>query len=159
MIEWIRFIPIINYSLSIIHSSMRPHILFPILIVVLVALVVISDVQRRQAQVQVRDLTQLMQQGGEESREQARTIVEKVRTHMVIDDGSEPTVAAIVDVAVLREKNAFYNKAENGDFLVVTPTRAILYRASEDRILDVVPVELNDAPAPADTGLSTATGS
>ncbi len=139
---------------------MRPQILFPVLFIILVGLVLFSDMQRRQAQVQLRELSlQLDQQGDEAHREQAAEIVRKVRVHMDIGNEEDPTVATIVDVAKLREQNAFYNKAENGDFLVVTSTRAILYRASEDRILDVVPVEINDAPPSMDEAASSAASS
>jgi hypothetical protein len=131
---------------------MPSRILFPTLFVILVVLVVFSDMQRRHAQVQLRDLSvQMHQQGNEANREQAAEIIRKVRTHMNIGDETEPTVATIVDVEKLRAQNAFYEKAENGDFLVVTSTRAILYRASDDRILDVIPVQLDQAAAPLDT--------
>jgi len=53
----------------------------------------------------------------------------------------------------LRETNVFYQKAENGDFLVVTPTRAVLFREDSDGdgeadrgiILDVVPVQIDES--------------
>jgi hypothetical protein len=139
---------------------MHSRIIFPVLFVALVGLVVFSDMQRRQAQVQLSALSmQMHQQGSEANREQAAEIIRKVRSHMDIGDEVEPTVATIVDVMKLRENNVFYNKAENGDFLVVTPTRAILYRLAEDRILDVVPVELNQAPPPVEEIDSSAVSS
>ena len=79
-----------------------------------------------------------------QDREKAARIVEKVRRLMEIGD-IEPTVATIVDVEKLRERNPFYNKAENGDFLIVTAERAILFSEKQNKILDVVPVQV--APA------------
>ncbi|MBT4119868.1 MAG: hypothetical protein HOE29_03035, partial [Candidatus Peribacter sp.] len=61
---------------------------------------------------------------------------------MDIPEDIEPTVATIVDVEILKEKNPFYAKAENGDHLIVTPTRAILYSSKTKKIIDVVPVQL-----------------
>ena len=54
----------------------------------------------------------------------------------------QPTVATIVDVESLRKRNSFYNKAKNGDYLIVTNERAILFDAKANVILDMVPVQL-----------------
>jgi hypothetical protein len=78
----------------------------------------------------------------------AKEIVDKVKRHIIIQGDVEPTVATIVDVDKLKERNDFYKNAKNGDNLVVTPTRAILYDPKADIIIDVVPVQLQ-APAAA----------
>lgn len=75
-----------------------------------------------------------------QNKEIAKKIVEEVKTHFQIAAGIEPAVAAVVDVTLLRKQNDFYNKAENGDYLVLTPERAILWRPSTKMIIDVVPV-------------------
>lgn len=79
---------------------------------------------------------------------QAKAIIDKVREHIEIPSDVEPTVATIVDVEALRKGNEFYKNAKNGDHLIVTPTRAILYDPVKDIVLDVVPVQL-EAPAQA----------
>ncbi len=77
----------------------------------------------------------------------AKEIIEKVRKHMEIPMDPEPTVATIVDVNALKSKNDFYKSAKNGDYLIVTTTRAILYDPDKDMIIDVVPVQLQpEAP-------------
>lgn len=129
---------------------MKIKALLPIFLVALIALVVVLDSQRRDAQRELRNLTVRMEQlqgNSEESREKAREVVESISRIYDLDVSVEPTVATIVDVQKLREQNPFYAKAENGDFLVVTATRAILYRESENRILDVVPVQLQPQEA------------
>ncbi len=78
---------------------------------------------------------------------EAQAIIEKVRQHVIIPADVEPTVATIVDVEALKASNEFYKNAKNGDHLVVTPTRAILYDPVADMIIDIVPVQLQ---APAD---------
>lgn len=70
--------------------------------------------------------------------QEADEIVAKVRS--LIDLPGNPTVAAIVNVEKLRKQHAFYAKAENGDFVLITSTRAVLYDPESERILDVVPV-------------------
>ncbi len=81
----------------------------------------------------------------------AKEMVARVRTHISLPEGFEPTVAEIIDVEMLRGKNDFYAQAANGDFLIITPSLAILYRPSEDIILNVVPVTLEK---PTVTGTS-----
>lgn len=89
---------------------------------------------------------QLQTGNNPESIAQAQAIIEKVRRHIVIPGTTEPTVATIVDVEALRAQNEFYKNAKNGDHLIVTPTRAILYDPDADVILDVVPVQLTPPP-------------
>lgn len=120
------------------------------LVVGLLLLVVVVDMQRRAAVAQLAQLSVKLNQvsGGNsaENKAEADRIVAEVRKLMDIATDVEPTVATIVDVEVLRKQNEFYNRAENGDSLIVTPTRAILYSSKNKRIIDVVPVQL-EAPA------------
>lgn len=91
---------------------------------------------------------QLQTGNNPESIAEAKAIIDKVKKHINIPSDVEPTVATIVDVEALKSRNDFYKNAKNGDHLIVTPTRAILYDPDTDMILDVVPVQLQ-APAPA----------
>lgn len=124
--------------------------LFPILLIALVLLAVVLDTQRRKAQTELKNLTVRLEQlqgNNAANQEKAKTIVQRVQKLMDIDVSVEPTVATIVDVEKLRQQNPFYDKAENGDFLIVTPTRAILYREEDNIILDVVPVQIEQNAA------------
>lgn len=69
-------------------------------------------------------------------------ILARVRTHIILPDDPKPTVAEILDAATLQARNVFYKNAINGDYLIVTTTRAILYSPSKDMILDVMPLQL-----------------
>lgn len=124
---------------------MKVKTLFPLLLIVLVVLAVTLDTQRRKAQTELKNLTVRLEQlqgNNAANQEKAKNVVERLKKLMDIDVSVEPTVATIVDVEKLRKQNPFYNKAENGDFLIVTPTRAILYNEEENKILDVVPVQI-----------------
>ena len=99
-------------------------------------------------------MEQLQTGNSPENVAQAKAIVEKVKKHMSIDSSIEPTVATIVDVNALKSRNEFYKNAKNGDYLIVTPTRAILYNPDTDMILDVVPVQLQ-APAGSSSSAPT----
>lgn len=134
---------------------MKPRVIIPIVILLLIVVVIVIDAKRRDAADELKQLSVKMEQmqGGNtaENQKRANEIIQKVQRHMTIDTSVTPTVATIVDVEKLKEQNSFYNKAKNGDFLVVTPTRAILYDAGKDRIIDVAPVQIDDRPAAAST--------
>jgi Asp-tRNA(Asn)/Glu-tRNA(Gln) amidotransferase C subunit len=132
---------------------MRSKQLLLVAIIALIILVGALEVRRRAVEEQLKNLTVRLEQlqgNTEENRAEAQRIITKVQQLMEIDVSVEPTVATIVDVDVLRERNAFYDKAENGDFLVVTPTRAILYDEENNVIIDVIPVQITPQDAPAD---------
>lgn len=133
---------------------MKPRLIIPIALVVLVVVVIALDAQRRQAKAELQQMSVKLDQlqGGNtaENQQRAKEVVDMVKTHMELDTSVEPTVATIVDVEKLKAQNPFYNSAKNGDFLIVTPSRAILYDAGADKILDVVPVQIDQTPpAPA----------
>lgn len=149
--------PLVFYAVSVLSSSsMRLKILFPLLVVALLALVVVLDGQRRKAETELTNLTVRLEQlqGGNDqtNREKAQQIIERVGRLIDLPTDVTPTVATIVDVEKLKAQNPFYAGASNGDFLVVTPTRAILFDAERDVIIDVVPVQIQqNAPAASAT--------
>ena len=130
---------------------MRVKFLVPLLLVLLVGLVVVLDMQRRQAETELHNLTVRLEQlqgNNQENQERAKQVVTRVRSLIDIPEDITPTVATIVDVEKLRAQNPFYSKASNGDYLIVTPTRAILFDADRGVIIDVVPVQIQqNAPA------------
>lgn len=131
---------------------MRMKFLLPLLVIALVALVVVLDTQRRQAEGELKNLTVRLEQlqgNNEESQQRAQQIVERVRGLIDIAADVTPTVATIVDVEKLRAQNPFYNNAKNGDYLIVTPSRAILFDADRGVIIDVVPVQIQQNTAAA----------
>jgi hypothetical protein len=136
---------------------MRTKLLLPILLVALVVLVVVIDARRRTAEDQLAQLSLRLEQlqgNTQQNQEKAREILVRVRKHIDLPMDTEPTVAMIVDVTKLRERNPFYNKAENGDYLIVTPSRAVLFDPEMDVIIDVVPVQI-EQPAPEGTTAAT----
>jgi len=116
------------------------------MLVALLALVGVLEVKRQTISAQLSTITNVLEdyqsQGEEQNKELAETIVEEVRKLIDIPADIEPTVATIIDIELLRDKNPFYNKASNGDHLIVTPDRAILYSSVRGIIIDVAPVQL-----------------
>lgn len=121
-------------------------ILVTLIVLSLLGLVAALEVKRQAVSAQLQEMTGHLQDmefdDKTKSQETADQIVREIRKLMDIPEDINPTVATIVDVEILRKKNPFYANASNGDHLVVTPTRAILYSSVTKRIIDVVPVQL-----------------
>ena len=115
--------------------------------VVLVGLAFFLGQQTERRNTDLR-LEQLQAGNTQQSREEAKRVVRQVRRIMVIDEEIEPTVATIVDVEALRERNPFYAKADNGDHLIITSDRAILYDPDSKKIIDIVPVNIQQQSGP-----------
>lgn len=116
-----------------------------VLVVALIVLLIVIDAKRRAAVKQLEQLSMRLEQltgNPEKSKEEAQKVIEQVKKLYALPTDIEPTVATIVDAAALAQQNEFYKQAQNGDNLIITPTRAILYRASVNKIIDVVPVQL-----------------
>ena len=62
----------------------------------------------------------------------------------------QPTVARIEDPAVLQEANEeFYRNAQAGDYLILYPNRAIIFRESENLVVNVAPIINTNGIAPS----------
>jgi len=79
-------------------------------------------------------------------KEEAKKVIEEVRKLMELPQDEEPTIATVADAEKLKDQE-FFKNSQNGDkVLVYTKTRkAILYRSSTNKIIDVAPVTLGDA--------------
>lgn len=127
-------------------------------VLAVIGLFVWAEIQRRQAvdqlettEQQLEEIRTSTQRSGEEV---ANEVLAKVRAHIDVPQDPAPTVATIVDVERLRQSSEFYNKAENGDHLIITENRAILFDPDRDLIVDVVPVRVNQqntTPTPEPT--------
>lgn len=124
------------------------NLLLIIGIIAAIALFAWAEQQRRategrleQTKKELEEVKKSTKAGGEEL---AKQVLEKVRWHMDVPVEPVPTVATIVDIERLREANEFYAAAENGDHLIITNKRAILYDPDRDVILDVVPVVIDE---------------
>lgn len=128
-------------------------LLLLIVIIIAIALFIWAEKQRRSVANQLEQtsaqLEEIRKSTNRNGQEVAKEVLGKVRHHMVIPDQPEPTVATIIDVDKLKQSSDFYAVAENGDNLIITEKRAILYDPDRDIILDVVPVRINkQSPSP-----------
>lgn len=128
-------------------------------ILIAIGLFAWAEWQRRETVQQLEQTAQQLEEIKKSTRgsgaEVAAMVLDNVRKHVEIPTEPEPTVATIVDVDRLRQTSEFYNKANNGDHLIITANRAILYNAERDIVIDVVPVRINQvSPTPLPTGIT-----
>ena len=82
-------------------------------------------------------------------------IVSAVGSLMALPAGT-PQIATVADAVTLKKTEAFFANAENGDQVLVYTDKAILYRPSTNKIINVGPVTRDQTPTtPASTGSQT----
>lgn len=123
-------------------------------ILVLLGLFVWAEKNRRQAaheleatQKQLEELKKSTSGSGDAV---AKEVLDKVSHLINIPIDPRPTVAKINDIEKLREANSFFNAAKNGDYLILTGSRAILYNPDKNIVIDVAPFKVNsESPTPS----------
>ncbi len=71
------------------------------------------------------------------------TIIQNIGNHVTLPVGEEPVFATVTDPLKLADQ-PFFLSAETGDKVLVFPKakKAILYRPSTDRIIEMMPIDL-----------------
>ena len=101
-------------------------------------------------------------QKAQNSAETQRVLAE-LKKVLRVDETEAPTVARVEDPAKLKKANAeFYKHVEKGDYLVIFPKRAIIYRESNNQIINIAPIintngTTTETKAPAATTNTTNT--
>ena len=78
------------------------------------------------------------------SPETVAEILERVQTKIKIDLRTEPFVVEIEEVDLLKAEQEFFNDSQDGDILVVDSQKALIYRPSTDKLINVGPVYFSD---------------
>lgn len=66
-------------------------------------------------------------------------LLERVRTHIIINTSEDPTVATVENAETLRQQNpVFYKDVQAGDKLIVWTDRAVLYSPKRDLVLAAI---------------------
>ncbi len=82
-----------------------------------------------------------------EAQKETTRLVGLIDKLMELPAGETPTVATISDKEKLKDQ-PFFAQAQNGDilFAYTTAMKAILYRPSSNKIINVAPITINQAP-------------
>lgn len=94
------------------------------------------------------------------AKQEIEALVAKVGRLIELPQGEQPTIATISDVSKLSGQ-PFFAHAQNGDkVLVYTNTKkAILYRPSEDKLVEVASVNIGTVSQQASSSISSPSGS
>lgn len=113
-------------------------------IIVTISLFIWAEQQRRETEQKLgqtaKELEEARKSAQTSGQEVADQVLGKLRQHIDLPTDPQPTVATIIDADALKKTNEFYEPAQNGDHLIITKKRAILYDPKRNIIRDVVPV-------------------
>lgn len=97
---------------------------------------------------QYKDSQQKLANPAEAAKEEVAKIIASIGKLMVLPSDEEPTVATVADRDKLKDQ-LFFTNAQNGDKVVIytKAKKAILYRPTTNKIIEVAPVNLGQANA------------
>jgi hypothetical protein len=81
----------------------------------------------------------------EAARQETQRIKDEVARLIDVPQDEDPTIASVVDTTKLADQ-PFFKKAQNGDkvLMYAQAKRAILYRPSTNKIIEVAPINIGD---------------
>ena len=75
------------------------------------------------------------------NQEESARVISALDLVLYTESEDEPTVARIEDPEILKQANPdFYKNAQTGDYLILYPNRAVIFRESENRVINVAPI-------------------
>lgn len=81
------------------------------------------------------------------NKDEVAQLVAKVRMLYELPGDEQPTVATVADAEALKKSEPFFAKAQNGDKVLIyaKAKKAILYRPSTNKIIEVAPINIGPA--------------
>lgn len=77
----------------------------------------------------------------EKNSQETADVLNEVKAILLIENSESPTVARVEDPTSLKNNNTvFYKNVQKGDYLVLYKDRAIIYRSSNNQIINVAPI-------------------
>lgn len=77
----------------------------------------------------------------EKNQAETERVIEALKKIFLIGETEAPTVARIEDPEKLKTSNAtFYKDVQQGDYLVIYPKRAIIFRESANQVINTAPI-------------------
>ncbi len=82
-----------------------------------------------------------VQAQNDKNKAETQRVLDKLKLVILITESEQPTVARVEDTVKLQESNKeFYKDVQRGDYLVIFPKRAIIYRENSNQIINVAPI-------------------
>lgn len=84
------------------------------------------------------------------------SLIEKISKHVLLPIGETPTIATVADPNLLKDQ-AFFVDTIVGDKVLMynNEKKAILYRPSIDRVINITVIDLNAPSSPSQTNATT----
>ena len=131
-----------NKLLNKVRGYIKQHVL-----IILVGLAVVSG---GSVTYFYNELREVKQDPNKVSQEETNRVIAQVAKLIVLPEGETPTLATISDPEKLKDQ-PFFAKAQTGDkVLIYTNARkAILYSPTQNKIVEVAPINLGTTPPPS----------
>jgi hypothetical protein len=95
-----------------------------------------------------RQLDQIKKNPNKVSQDETRALIDKVGKLIVLPSNEDPTIATVTDLSKLKEQVFFANAKEGDKVLIYTNAKkAILYNPTDNKIVEVAPVNIGDNTA------------
>lgn len=92
----------------------------------------------------------------EKNQAETDRVMTALKKVLFVGEQDAPTVARVEDPEKLKKSNQeFYKDVLAGDYLVIFPKRAVIYRESNNQIINIAPI-INTADLKASTGTTPA---
>lgn len=117
-------------------------------IVVLGGIFFWQQYQNRQNVKRLKAELERLQQNG--SAESVKELLDRVKKIIVLPENEQPTVATVTNLEKLKDQ-PFFQNAQIGDKVLIfqQSKKAVLYRPSEDKVVEIAPLSSNDQQAAA----------
>lgn len=77
----------------------------------------------------------------EKNTEETDRVLTALKAVLLINETDSPTVARVEDPEKLKSSNTeFYKDVQTGDYLIIFPKRAIIFRESSNQVINVAPI-------------------
>lgn len=120
---------------------------------VLVVLAVLTLILAGTSGVLYKQVRKLKVNPTQATQQENQKIIDMVGKLFTLPEGETPTIATVTDPAKLKAEQAFFAKAEDGDKVLIytRALKAIMYRPSTNKIIEVAPLVIGNPTTPAPT--------
>lgn len=124
-------------------SKILGKVIFGLLFIIVTAAFAWSFISYQEAKNKIAYLSS-MQGKAELSEQEVAELLAKVGGHIILPEEEEPMIATIQDVESLKVEQPFFEKAQNGDQLIIYSDKAIVYSEERDVLVNVGPVYMQN---------------
>jgi hypothetical protein len=139
-------------------KNMRGVSLKIILAVIILAIIATTSGTSYYFYTQYKKTKAILADPSQAAKEEIKVITTKISVIMELPSGEEPTIATILDKEKLKDQ-PFFARSANGDKVLIfaQARKAILYRPSTNKVIDVAPINIGQSSLPLKIALYNGT--